>query len=205
MNRLLATYAMDFTSYLFQLLKDDEINIIKQVILFGSVARGDADRKSDVDLFIITHSKTETIEKKANRATETFYQTERYHQWKLLGVNNRFHCIVGNLDEWKDLKLSIIANGIVLYGKYTAKTEGKTVVLFTWEKVRPEAKRVLLSKKLFGYTYKGKRYEGIAKAAGAKKFGNACIMVPLEAADVVKLVFKDTDIQAKLWYMSLLE
>ena len=45
-------YAMDFASFLIQNLKNtDKIN---SIIIFGSVARNDEDKESDIDLFINT-------------------------------------------------------------------------------------------------------------------------------------------------------
>ncbi len=52
MNRYeLIAYAMDFCSFL---LKSEMANEIKKIILFGSVARGDFDSESDIDIFIDT-------------------------------------------------------------------------------------------------------------------------------------------------------
>ena len=45
-NELIA-YAMDFSSYLLSKVSD-----IDKIILHGSVARGDFDEDSDIDLFI---------------------------------------------------------------------------------------------------------------------------------------------------------
>ncbi len=47
-NELIA-YASDFVSYLLSKFKEGEIN---RVILHGSIARGDFDEESDIDLFI---------------------------------------------------------------------------------------------------------------------------------------------------------
>jgi len=45
MSKLIA-FAMDFASYLMQHV---EIGKVDEILLFGSVARGDAGKKSDVD------------------------------------------------------------------------------------------------------------------------------------------------------------
>ena len=52
MNRELVAYALDFTSFLLDRLPERTIQSIKSIILFGSVARGTADKDSDIDLFI---------------------------------------------------------------------------------------------------------------------------------------------------------
>jgi len=50
MSYNLISYSIDFVSFLIQKTKSREK--IKNIILFGSVARGEADRESDIDLFI---------------------------------------------------------------------------------------------------------------------------------------------------------
>jgi len=49
-------YASSFVTYLLAHLKN--LNNITKIILFGSVARGEATKESDVDLFIEIKNKT---------------------------------------------------------------------------------------------------------------------------------------------------
>ena len=55
-NYKLISYAVDFVSFLIQSL-DSDVNTIKNIYLFGSVARGDADKNSDIDLFVVGNFK----------------------------------------------------------------------------------------------------------------------------------------------------
>ena len=119
-----------------------------------------------------------------------------------MGIDNPVKCITGRLEKWKDLKPSIIANGIVLYSKYSGLLKGKNYVIIYWDKVKPETKRVFLSKKLFGYTYKGKTYEGISKVTDIQKLGTNCILVPLESVQKVSKIFKDLKITMKSIHVS---
>ena len=106
----LHSYALDFASYLLS-----NTGGIQRIILFGSVARGDFDKESDIDLFIDTNDKK--LEKIIPKLTDSFYSTEKAKRWKLKGITHHFSCLVGELDssEWKDLKRSIINHEIVLY------------------------------------------------------------------------------------------
>ena len=115
----LKAFAVDFVSFLIQHL--DSLEGIRNIILFGSIARGDFDKDSDIDIFIDTKDKKITTDK----IVSDFYQSQKYLKyWKLLGIENTINCKVGNLDKW-ELKRSIISNGIVLYGKYKAETKNK--------------------------------------------------------------------------------
>ena len=52
MNKDLFSYAISFVSFLVQNIDEDSLSNIKEIILFGSVARGKAGKGSDIDLFI---------------------------------------------------------------------------------------------------------------------------------------------------------
>lgn len=201
MNKLMLAYALDFTSFLIQNLQEKDILNIKEIILFGSAARGKAGSDSDVDIFINAFKKG-SLESKVKGIVNGFYDSRMFRYWKLLSVENPITCITGKLDDWKDLKPSIISDGIVLYSKYSGLLKGRTFAIMYWDKVRPESKRVLLSKKIYGYNYKGKRYEGILKEAGIQKLGSNCILVPLDAVQKVSKIFKELGITMKTIYVS---
>ena len=83
-NELIA-YALDFASYLIS-----KVGKIDRIILHGSVARGDFDEESDIDLFIDSREK---IEKKVNKLIDSYYKTKKFKEWELKGVSNEFSCI----------------------------------------------------------------------------------------------------------------
>lgn len=201
-NKLIA-YAMDFASYLI-----GKVEGIDRIILHGSVSRGDFEEKSDVDLFIDADIK---LDRKIKGILEDYYKTQKFKEWKLKGVNNSISLIVGELDgnEWKELKRAIMNTGIVLYGKYKDKAE-KTAqyVLFSFENIKPDKKRVLVFRKLFGFKVKDKVYLGLANKVNAVKIGKGAILVPIEYSQKVIDFFKNEKVKVKvydLWSDSKIE
>ena len=100
--------------------------------------------ESDVDLFIDADEK---IEKKINRILDNYYNTKKFKEWELKGINNGISIIVGELDndDWEDLKRSIMNTGIILYGKYKAKPDKTNqYTLFSFENIKPNKKNILI-------------------------------------------------------------
>tara|TARA_Y100000310_G_scaffold328561_1_gene396885 strand:- start:1640 stop:2260 length:621 start_codon:yes stop_codon:yes gene_type:complete len=191
----LTSYALDFVSYLIN--KTDDID---RVILFGSVARGDFDEESDIDLFIDTKNKN--LEEKILKLKSSFEKTKKAREWELKGVTNSFSCMVGKLDgkDWKDLKRGMINNGMVLYGKYKAETEKiHQYTLFSFEKIKPESKRVGLYRKLFGFKIGKKKYSGLVKKHNLIRLGKGNLAVPAAEVFRLKRFFKENKITVKLY------
>ena len=57
----LISYALDFASFIVQNLK--ELDKVQSIILFGSAARDEAEKDSDVDIFVEVTSNEKNIEK----------------------------------------------------------------------------------------------------------------------------------------------
>ena len=197
----LLAYAMDFASFLILKLGED-CNKIKSVILFGSVARMEATKNSDVDIFIDVFANEDAISKKISRIKEDFYKSVKFNKfWKLMDIENDIKPIVGKLDEWKDLKASILANGIVLYGTYQGiPGKSKHVILF-WENIKPQSRRVTINKQIFGYTHYGKKYRGLFQTYGGLKLGKGAIQIPIESYPVFIKLFRKYRIPVKIKYV----
>ena len=228
MNSKLLPYALDFTSFLLQKIKQKDK--IKTIILFGSVARGEDDSTSDIDLFIdvvgkkcakvrkrAAFSKTglqktaqqldfavvqgeNAVEKECAAILDSFLSSTKYqHYWKLFGIKNDLKLHVGRLNAWKELHPSLIADGITLYGKYAPQVnEGKHAVFFVWENIHPNTKRVLFNKQLLGYTQNKKHYKGLLQKYEGERLGKGSILIPLEYGSVVHRHFKKYKISVKI-------
>ena len=133
------SYVYDFLSRLIERLEEDSI---RSIIVFGSVARGDFDKESDVDIFIDTAK--EDVSSMVKKALNEFYSHSR-GTWVLRGIENQIVPIVGDLnsEKWSNLKKEIISNGIVIYGRYQELPNNiKSYVLITYSisKFKPKEK-----------------------------------------------------------------
>lgn len=195
-NKLIA-YALDISSFLIQKTKRKEE--IKQIILFGSVAREEAEKTSDIDIFIDITKDNEKIKKELNENLDKFMgSTKVKNYWKLLGIENNINLVIGKLSEW-ELESSIIANGITLYGKFKPEVKkGQHKTLFVWENVKPNNKRVLFNKQLLGYKQNNKQYEGLLQKYNGERLGKGCILTPLEHSVIFHKLFKKYRISVRI-------
>jgi len=201
----LIAYAGNFSSFILSKLPAKDADNIKNIILFGSVARGEAAKDSDIDIFIDVVKEDKGLEKKIIKISSEFQKSiffEKY--WRLLNIDNEIKPIIGKLEDWKDLRASIIANGIILYGKYTGAAKGKNLVLISWGKITPESKRVWLSKVIYGYSYGEKKYTGLIDSFNGQKISPNCILVPLEGYQAIIKKFKQAKISPKVIHLSAL-
>ncbi|MEK6868473.1 MAG: nucleotidyltransferase domain-containing protein, partial [Nanoarchaeota archaeon] len=169
-------------------------------ILFGSVARGDENKTSDVDIFIDVVRENTAFEKDCIGLVSSFYSSTKYtYYWKLFGITNKINIHIGVLDKWKELKPSIIADGVVLYGKFMPKTkDGKHIAFFIWENISPNSIRVLFNKQLFGYNQNEKHYSGLLEKYNGERMGKGSIVVPLEHSVFIHNHFKKYKIAVKI-------
>lgn len=195
----LISYAMDFVSFLFQNLKDNEKNKINSIILFGSVARGEATNDSDVDIFIDMIDNENKIQREISKIIDKFLDSVKYKRyWKLFGVSNDISVIVGRIEEWK-LRDSMLGNSIVLYQKYAPKLEeGESKIVLIWSVIKSNSKRVMLNKKLFGYSYYGKRYKGFLEIYSGEKLGANVITIPAEHLNLFLKEFRRFKVSVKI-------
>lgn len=196
-SRLIA-YAMDFASFLIQKMSNK--GSIGNIILFGSVAREEADKASDIDIFIDVVKENAELENEINSHLQNFLDSAKYRNyWKMLGIENEIKLTVGELGKWKELKPAIISNGMILYGKFKpAVKEGRHLAYFIWENIKPNSKRVLFNKQLLGYKQTKKFYQGLVQKYNGQKLGKGCIEVPLEHSNLFHGLFKKYKIPVKI-------
>jgi|SRR3989338_1346645 len=176
------------------------IENINSIILYGSAARGDFDEKSDIDLFI--ESADKNIKGEVDKVLESYYKTSVYKNWVLKGISFPISAITGRIDskEWQDLKRAMANTGITLYGKYKTSIENTHhYILFSFENIKPDKKRIALFRKLFGFTINKKKYPGMANRINAKKIGKGALIVPIEHARKLKIYFNEKKIPVKMY------
>ncbi|MDO9045527.1 MAG: nucleotidyltransferase domain-containing protein [Methanobacteriaceae archaeon] len=74
---------------------------IKKIILFGSVARGDDNEESDIDILIVSTKKSETKDKIMAKITDALLDREIYISAKVISQN-----------EYENLKTSYFISNI---------------------------------------------------------------------------------------------
>src|SRR3989344_1287794 len=150
-------YAAYFSAYLLDNINKKNKEDIERIILFGSVARGEATAKSDVDIFIELKVRNNHLEQEIKKLVDKFYQSREALLFKTKGIDNQINLKLGKLKEWQDLYPSIASTGIVFYRPYEAKELPMGVkhqVLIFWENI-PKNRGAFLNK-LYGFKIKEK-------------------------------------------------
>jgi len=194
-NELIA-YAGSFVSFVLDRLKYN----IKEIILFGSVARGDFSKDSDVDLFfdILDEKKTKLIERELRIIEKKFYNSKIFELWKQKGIKNEIKVKVGVLNKWK-LKRSVISDGIVLYGKYKSEIKEKGFVMITFEPIKNVTKRNKVIRILFGRKELGYSKRGLIRKLEGKQIAPTVFYASLQFADQVLEILKKEKVNYKIF------
>jgi predicted nucleotidyltransferase len=208
-NELLA-YISDFLSLLY--FKEGFLDKTRYIILFGSVARGDFDKESDIDLFVDVKGK-EDIKKLQGIVDSSLNEFELKAKdiWHIRNIKNPIKCIVGSLKDkrWALLKKEMGSYGILLYGAFKSEAEGlNSYSLFEYSlKSFNQRKRVAFQRELIGYKSKkkGKVYEHkglIQKINGIKLENNNIIAATRDALELQKFFTKRkvTPLIRELWF-----
>jgi len=188
-------YASYFASYLLNNLGD--VSNLDKIILFGSAARGDSDKDSDIDIFIEIKRKSKIFEKKINNILDEYYKSREALMFKVKGIDNKIHLIVGELKDWKNLKKSIESTGIVLYGRYFYEGRGeKKYAIISWDKIGKN--RGAFLNKIYGFKIRDKKYHGFLERFSGRRLGKSSIMVPIEYRDDVLELVKYHKVNARV-------
>ena len=198
----LFSYVYDFLSHLLE--NKVIFSNINQIVLFGSVVRGDFHNKSDIDLFIDTKQSKKVnllVKKEINN-----FELRSEKTWFLRGVTLPLKVIVGDLSQpqWKELQEEIISYGKVLFGSFESFPEkGKHLLLLTYELIGiHQNKKMALLRNLYGYKSKKENKEyhqkGLLEEIGGRKVQANVILIPPEGWLQVKTEFKKHNIRYTL-------
>ena len=194
-NHNLKSYSSTFVAYLISNLTY-ELEEINAIILYGSVAKGEATSKSDVDIFVDTKSKK--VETKIKKIVKDFYATREAAIFKVKGIDNELSVKVGELKKWKDLHQSIMGSGFILWGRYEWKEIPSAVrhmLIFSWEKIGKN--RGAFLNRLYGFSSKGKKHEGLLPKIEGRKLGKSSIIIPMKYKDDVIPLFKKYNVKVR--------
>jgi len=194
---MLKSYASYFVAYVLDNLKN--IENIDRIILFGSVARNEATKESDVDIFIEVKKRTKKFENEIKGIENKFYQSREAALFKSRGIENKFYIKIGKLKEWKELYRSIASTGIVMYGPYEAKelpTGIKQFIIVFWKKIRKNRGSFL--NKIYGFKVKDKHYEGLLSKFNGMRLGKSCVMLPVRYKEDLFKLLKEHNVEAEI-------
>jgi predicted nucleotidyltransferase len=176
-----------------KLLKIKEINAI---ILFGSFARGDYSvRHSDIDLMIFLDTKDKKQEEKIKKKIIAL----------TLGKAMHIHALFQYAkieDEDRSLMLTIAREGKVLFARKSIVISQNILGLkpfillrFDTTGLAPVIKNKL-QRFLYGYTIKGKKYQGIVNGENVLSAGQGAIIIPQDMQNKIMLFVEKIGVKA---------
>lgn len=193
---MLKAYTSYFVAYLISNLRN--INNIERIVLFGSVARDDFTKESDIDIFIEVKKKTKRFEQEIKDVEKKFYQSRENALFQSKGIENKFSIKIGNLREWKNIYHSIASTGIIFYGPYEAKelpSEVRHFIIVFWQRIGKNRGSFL--NKLYGFKVKNKHYPGLISKFEGIKLGKSCVMFPVEYKKHIFKLLVEHKVEAK--------
>jgi predicted nucleotidyltransferase len=205
MDKQIYSYIYDFISKIF----DNEIKEkIKEIILFGSVAKSTFDKMSDIDIFINIYDSSfeKHVEEELNKIKKSFEVISK-NTWKHKNINYPISLTIGSLDDikWKEIHDEISSSGILLYGGYKELPDGLIhfhQFYFTLNQLERKDKMRFI-RTLYGYKLKkGKKlYEnkGLLERYGGNKLSSNVILVPINQSNKIKDYFKKNKINYKIF------
>ena len=195
---MLRSYASYFAAFVLDRIPKNDAKNIERIVLFGSVAKGEETKASDVDIFMECKKKNNLFEKKIITLLNNFYQSREGLLFKARGIENKINVKIGKLQEWEELYRSIASTGIILYGPYEAKelpTGVTHFILISWDNI-PKNRGAFLNK-LYGFTSKNKKYPGLLSRYGGQRFGKSCILIPVQHKNEIFQLMQKYQIKAK--------
>lgn len=174
------------------------VNAIKTVdgvmgiILYGSVARGEADEGSDIDLFVLFDSEDKM----------------RRNEWEVTrripsSVFAQTICACpSTLEKFNPVFLeSVLDDGLILYARYplvlrSCLANAVACLIVTYSlKDLPQREKQKLNYRLFGSEVSGHRYLGLVEQGGGKHLGRGCFLIPREKAQRVLNVLDEAGVK----------
>lgn len=175
-------YIYDFLSILYDKLKEKEK--IRSIVLYGSFARGNPQKDSDIDLFIDVLERDKKEVEDIVRESLNEFEILAKDKWKIKNINNPISVIVDNLslEKWQELRDEISLYGKTLYENFSIKQKKeKNKVLLEYDITELKQKdKMKVIRALYGYKIKhGKKIyaqEGILKELKGERLSNAILL-----------------------------
>lgn len=185
-----------------------EMDTLKEAILFGSAARDEMHKKSDIDILLIFDTKNDPeLGEEGNQVHKIAGEIE-----KIRNMENPFSFVFMDKNESLDSEFlwEVAKDGIVLYAR-------PELILGQKENLKPAAfisysfgdipakDKMFIKRKLFGYkvksVHKDKEYvnegKGIVQEHG-KKMGRATFLIDIAHVDDILSLFREKKVKYKL-------
>jgi len=165
------------------------------IVLFGSVARGDYDEGSDVDLLVLFEDE----------------DLMRRNEWEVTcripsEVFAQSICVCpSTLDSVNPVFLrSVLDDGLILYMRYpfvlrfqSASFVPYLIVSFSLEGLSQREKQ-RVDYKLFGRVVGKRKYVGVVEKFGGKRVGRGCFLIPKGSSEVVLSLLEEYNLRFEL-------
>ena len=199
----------DFKEVLFKFVREACVEDVANIFVFGSVAKGTADNRSDIDLLVIFDTESEDIDRleAKNRISELALSLEREYEraLQIIFSNKR----LSGLERYFIEK--VFNEGILLYSKSpriaVQGLEMESYGLFLYQvnnldiKERLKVKRVLFgyktSKKVKGRVYRTEK-EGLVAEVGGCRLNSGTIMIPKKNTKRIEEALKEFRVKYKI-------
>ena len=194
----------EFKSLVFEFAKlVSDFDSVKAVLLFGSVAKGEADKRSDAD-FLVVFDTTKNKFKDENKIFSLSQELGKKHDKRVqLVFSNR------NFDKLeRKFVETVLKEGIILYGNLPSVRTDKLLLepysILDFEATKLDKDdRNKLNRVLMGYEtkkkYKSKIYksssEGLIRQYEGKKLGPSSIIVPFKKSNIFEDLFRNFKIK----------
>lgn len=186
----------EFEGPVFEFAKRvSRLSNIHSVLLFGSVARGEADKRSDIDFLVVFDTRGQVSKvKERSQVSEIALNVEKEYDKgiQLVFSNRGFEGLDGQFVE------EVLKGGITLFGRAIIVQAAKlrlqpySLVHYSLSNLNRSAK-MKVKRSLYGHetrkSYKGKVYEsrtrGLLDELEGRRTGIASVLVPIRHAEVL--------------------
>lgn len=189
----------EFKKIVFEFAKEvSDLDNVLYIFLFGSVAREEADKRSDIDLCVIINNNN-----KKKVSSIALNLEKKYDKNIQLIINKNF----SKLDKYFISQL--FKEGILLYGKnplVKIKDVGfKCFALFSFSLENlDQSDKMKMKRILYGYSTvkKGKKlyksfFKGLVSELSGLFIGRGAVLIPIDKAKIVENVFNSKKVKFK--------
>lgn len=169
---------------------------LSAIILFGSYARGEADRRSDIDLLLVFDTRDD-IKRSQDELLDVL---KEYHELPLALTKKSSDDIAGD----PRFFFNVFKEGYVLYKRPDAKlipaaiAREKHAIIYRYDlSSMPHERKLRFNSSLFTRVKGRYRYPGLLERIGGEKLGPGTVMIPANAEREMDELLKAYDVKPR--------